>query len=64
MDFERPAEHFGALAHAGQTETPVLAGLLRMIRMEGTSVVRDFQTDVSVVLEQLEPGFGCGSSVS
>jgi hypothetical protein len=30
---------------------------MRMIRMEGTSVVRDFQTDVAVMLEQLELRF-------
>jgi len=57
FDLEFAAEHFGALAHAGQTETSVLAGLMRMIRMEGTSVVRDFQTDVAVLLEQLELRF-------
>ena len=59
FDLERPAEHFGALAHAGQTEASVLAGLMRMIRMEGTSVVRDLQTDVAVVFQQLELRFGC-----
>ena len=64
MDFQFTAEHFGALAHVGQTETSVLSGFMRMIRMEGTSVVRDFQIDVAILFEQLELRFGCGSFVS
>jgi len=46
FDLEFAAEHFGALAHAGQPEASVLAGFDRMIGVEGTSVVCDFQADV------------------